>query len=103
MQDRAELVPQETGCMIQYAEGIRDLFILTQYRDMYFCVGHVTRDLHGRDTDHPEPRVPEFIVYQCRQFTLDLFADTACPWKLPGHQETTRGQAILLQDTGMCG
>jgi len=63
MQDLAELVPQETGCMIQYAEGIRDLLILTQYRDMYFCVGHVTRDLHGRDTDHPEPRVPEFIVY----------------------------------------
>ena len=86
MQDLAELVPQETGCMIQYAEGFRDLFILTQHRDMYFCVGHVTRDLHGRDTDHPEPRVPEFSPYQFGQLALDLFADTARPWKLTRHQ-----------------
>jgi len=77
MQNLAQSVAQETGSMIQHINRFSGLDFIAQHRHVNFCMGEIPRHGNGRDTDHPQSRVIDFITDQLRQFTLNLVADAA--------------------------
>ncbi len=77
MQNLAKSVAQETGSMIQHINRFCSLRFIAQHRHMNFCMREIPRHGNGRDTDHPQSRVIDFITNQFRHFTLNLIADAA--------------------------